>query len=357
MRTTIMKVDIDKFYENIKNIQDYVGNKKIIPVIKANAYGTYINKNTEIIKKFDIVAVALTSEAIDLRKKGYEKEILVINQPCQEDIPDIIKHNVTVGLSDKYFLDKLVETNKEIKVHLEIETGMNRTGINMDDISYFVEKIKGTNIIVEGVYTHFSSADIDKEYTDKQTQKFKKAVDLIKDNFVLKYIHTSASNGLTHYDDEISNAVRPGMILYGYESSKGIKDKIPIKPICTLQTKISFIKEIEAGEKVGYGQTYTAKDKIIVATIPIGYADGLRRELSNKGHVVINNIKVPIIGRICMDSCMIDVSSIENVKIGDDVYIWDNNIQTLEDIASDCNTINYEILSTISYRVPRIHLR
>lgn len=358
MRPTIMEVNIDKFNKNINKIKKYVGNKILMPIIKANAYGTYINKNIDIINKFDIVAVAIVDEAIELRKLGYKNEIFILNQPYFEEIENIIKYNITIGISDNIFLEEILKIKKNIKVHLEIETGMNRTGIKIENLKEFVDKIKHKqNIIVEGCYTHLSSADYDKNYTNKQLEIFRESVKIIKDNFdTIKYIHSSASNGLINYSDDISNMVRPGIIMYGYESFKNAKEKIDVEPICKLKTKITFIKEVSKDTSIGYSRKYITENNMKIATIPIGYADGLRRQLSNKGTVVINNQKAQILGNICMDSCMIDVTNIENVKVGDDVYIWDNKNITLEEIAEKCNTINYEILSTISYRVPRVFI-
>ena len=358
MRTTIMEIDVKKFRKNINSIQKYVGNKKLMPVIKANAYGTYINKNLELLNEFDIVAVAIVDEAIELRNLGYQKEIFVLNQPSIIDIENIINYNITIGLSEINFLKEILKKENTIKVHLEIETGMNRTGIKKEEILEFINLIKtNKNIIVEGIYTHLSSADYDEHYTLNQLQIFEYSVNIIKENFnTIKYIHSSASNGLINYKDNISNLVRPGIIMYGYESFDNIKEKIDIEPICKLKTKITFIKEIEENTSISYSRKFISNKPMKVATIPIGYADGVRRELSNKGVVVVNNQKASIIGNICMDSCMIDVTNIDNVDINTDVYIWDNNIRTLEDMAIECNTINYEILSTISYRVPRIYI-
>lgn len=362
MRTTIMEVDTNILSENIKLIKEYVGDKKIMPVIKANAYGTYINKNLDFINKFDIVAVAIIDEAIELRKLGYKKEIFILNQPAIEQLQEIIKYDITIGLSSEEFLNAVISKNSKIKVHLEVETGMNRTGIQLNNIKDFITKIKKcNNIKVEGVYTHLSSADgsipSDIDYTNYQLKKFKEAVAVVKENFNdIVYIHSSASNGLLNYNDEVSNLVRVGIIMYGYEPFKNARQKINVKPICKLKTKITFLKYVEKGESISYSRKFVTKEKTKVATIPIGYADGLRRCLLNKGEVIINGKKAKILGTICMDSCMVDVTDIEDVKVGDDVYIWDNQNITLDEVASKCNTINYEILSTISYRVPRVFL-
>lgn len=357
MSTTIMEVSIKSFNNNINEIKKYVSNKKIIPVIKANAYGTYINKRLDVINNFDIVAVAKVSEAIELREIGYEKEIFLLNQPSILEIEDILKNDVTVGLSSLEFLNIVVEENFKIKIHLEIETGMNRTGIKIQDINKFVDILKNNhNVHVDGVYTHFSSADLDQDYTNKQIELFKEAVNIIKNNFSLTYIHSSASNGLLNYDDGVSNAVRPGIIMYGYESFNGVNKLINLEPVCKLKTIITFLKELNENESISYGRSFISSKRMTIATIPIGYADGLRRSLSNKGFVVINGKKCPIVGKICMDSAMVDVSEVNDVKLGDEVFIFDNNMITLDDIANLSDTINYEILSNISNRVPRIFI-
>ncbi len=350
MKNTILEVNTRKFMNNIKHIKEYVGAKEIMPIIKANAYGTYINKRLDILNEFNIVAVAEVQEAIEVRKLGFEKEIFVLNQPLPEELEDIYKYNITIGLSENHFIDKVT---KPITVHLEIETGMNRTGIKTKDLDSFINKIKeNPNIKVEGIYTHFSSADNDPAYTNKQIAIFQEAIIIAKKYYSLKYIHCSASNGLVNYPEEFSNLIRPGLIMYGYESFPGLKEKLNIEPITTLKTKITYIKDIGLGEAISYNQKYITATPMKVATIPIGYADGLRRNLTNKGEVIVRGEKRKILGAICMDSCMIDVTGLD-VEIGEEVTIWDNNLITLEEIANKCDTINYEILATISDRVAR----
>lgn len=358
MRPTIMEVDKKEFLNNIKKIKKYVGNKEILPVIKANGYGTYINKNIDVLDTFNIVGVAIVDEGINIREYGYKKDILILNQPDINEIDDIIENNLIIGLSSKEFLKELVKRKETIKVHLEIETGMNRTGIMENEIDYFIDVLKKhENIIVEGIYTHLSSADFDENYTLKQFEIFDRIVKKIIYEFnTIKYVHSQASNGLLKYNDNCTNLVRAGLIMYGYESFPGSSEIIDFKPICKLKTKITYLKEIDEGESVSYSKKFISEKKMKVATIPIGYADGLRRQLLNIGEVVINDKKVKIIGTICMDSCMIDVTDIPNVKVGDIVYLWDNKNITLDEIAEKCNTINYEILSTISDRVPRIFI-
>ena len=354
MRSTVLEVNLDKFYNNIKNIKKYVGKKELMPVVKANGYGTHINKRLDVLNNFNIVAVAILDEAIEIRKLGYKKEIFVLNPISSDEVEDAIKYDITIGLSNKNLISLI---NKKLKVHLEIETGMNRTGIKLVDLDNFILEVKrNKNIIVEGIYTHLSSADIDDKYTLRQLYLFRKAVNIVKDNFKnIKYIHSSASNGLINYDDGVSNTVRPGIIMYGYESFKGSNDYINIEPVCKLKTKVSFVKELDKKESIGYCRKYISKKKMKVATIPIGYADGLRRSLFKKGKVLVDGRVVDIVGNICMDSCMIDVTDLD-VRVGDTVYIWDNREITVDDIAKQYKTINYEVISTISDRVPRVFI-
>ena len=353
-RQTYLEINLNNFQHNIKEIQKLHQNKKLIPVIKANAYGTYINKRLDIINQFDIVAVAIVEEAIELRKLGYKKDILILNQPYIEEIPNIINNKITVGLSSIEFLKELIKQNKKVKIHIEVETGMNRTGFQ--NLTELIELLKNNKkIIVDGLYTHFSSADTNKEYTETQIKKFKSYLDEVTPHFKqIKYIHTSASNGLINFKIPFTNAIRPGIIMYGYKSSDDIK--INIKPIARLISKISYLKEIPKNEYVSYNQTYKTTKKTKIATIGIGYADGIKRSLSNNGYVLVNNKKCPIIGNVCMDSIMVDVTKIKDVKIGDTVYIFDNVNITLDELANRCNTINYEVLTNVSYRVPRAYI-
>ena len=355
-RPTVMEVNIDNFLYNIDRIKEKCPNSKIMPVIKANGYGTYINTRLDILNKFDIVAVATVDEGVDIRKLGYEKEIFVLNQPYETEIDKILKYNIVVGVSSYHFIDLLAETNKEVHIHIEIGTGMGRTGVHPYRIEKFIRSIK-SNIVVDGIYTHLSSADIDSEYTKNQIKSFNVAIDTTKKLLGdIKYIHANASNGILNFPESSFNLVRPGIIMYGYESSDDTYEKIDIKPVASLKSKISFLKEVEAGTSIGYGRSYITDRTSLIATVPIGYADGFRRTFSNGWEVLIDGVKVPIIGKICMDSFMVDVTDIKDVKLGDEVIIWDNKNITLEDLANKCDTINYEILCTIGARVPRIFI-
>ena len=356
-KPTIMEVDLNSFHYNISQIKKKVGNDvTIMPVIKANAYGTYLNTRLDILNEFDIVACANVDEAVYLRKIGYEKEIFILNQPYNSEIEKIIKYNITVGVCSIEFIKETEKYNENIKIHIEVETGMGRTGVFPDKIEEFI-KIMPANIKVEGIYTHLSSADFDDAFTKKQLELFSNAVQTTKKLLGdLKYIHSAASNGIINYPESYFNLIRVGIIMYGYASSNDTLEKIDLKPVTKLKSKITYLKTVNKGTSIGYGRSYITDNICKVATIPIGYADGFRRTFSNGWEVLIKGKKVPIIGNVCMDSFMADVSSLEDVEIGDDVIIWDNENIKVEDLAHKCNTINYEILSTISSRVQRVFI-
>ena len=353
-RPAYLEINLNNLQYNINQIQNKVGeNVKLMPVIKASGYGTYINRRLDVINQFDIVAVANVDEGVELRELGYEKEIFVLNQPYESEIDKIIKYNITVGISSYGFAEKLGETNKKVKVHVEVGTGMGRTGVHPYRIEKYLRSL-ASNIKVEGMYTHFSSADIDDEYSKKQLESFNIAVAKAKDILgELKYIHAAASNALLNYPDARYNLVRPGIILYGYAGEKDTFEKIDVKPIAEFKAKVIFLKDVPEGTSIGYNRSYITTKETKVANVPIGYADGFRRDFSNGWEVLIKGKRAPVIGKVCMDSFMVDVTDIDGVQVGDEVIIWDNKNITLEQLAEKCDTINYEILCTIGARVPR----
>lgn len=362
MRGTKLYIDLSAIDFNLKSIKSKLGvNTEIMPVIKATAYGTGdIGLKDVLIKNnINIVAVALTEEGVNLREHEFKMPIVILNQPLQEEIPYIVENDLTPGIAILDFAKNLNENAKEkqkiINIHIEVDTGMGRIGVKPEEAVEFIKELqKLSNIKVEGIYTHFSSADISKEYTNMQISKFQNVLnELEKENIQLKYIHTCNSAGIINYPEAYYNLVRPGISLYGYYPYEKIEKTLALKPSAKLKSKVSFIKEVDVDTSISYNRKFITKRKSIIATVPIGYADGIRRELTNKGNVYINGKFAPIIGTVCMDSFMIDVTDIQNTKIGDEVVIFDNENITLEEIASKCNTINYEILSCISNRVPR----
>ena len=357
-RPVVLEVNLNYLEYNINSIQKLVGDDvTLMPVIKASGYGTYINTQIDIISKFKIVAVATVDEGVYLRQIGFNNEIFVLNQPFESEIQKILQYNIVVGISSKAFAAKLAETGKTITVHVEVGTGMGRTGVHPERIGEYINGL-APNITVEGIYTHFSSPDIDDEYTKKQLHSFNEAVATAKQVLGdIKYIHAAASNALINYPEARFNLVRPGIIIYGYPGAEDTFEKLDLKPVAKLKAKITFLKTVPVGTSIGYSRSYITTKETKVATVPIGYADGFRRTFSNGWEVSIRGKMAPIIGKVCMDSFMVDVTDIDDVALGDDVIIWDNENIKLEDLANKCDTINYEILSTIGARVPRKFVR
>lgn len=349
-----LEINLNNLQYNIEQIQKKVGEKvKLMPVIKANGYGTYINQRLDVLNQFDIVAVANVDEGVYIRKLGYNKEIFVLNQPYESEIEKIIKYDIVVGISSYEFAEELAKVNKPVTVHIEIETGMGRTGVYPYNVEKYLQNL-APNIKVEGIYTHFSSADKDDDFSRHQLKLFNTAVEKAKEKLGnIKYIHAAASNAILNYPESRFNLARPGIILYGYPGEEDTSKKIDLKPITELKAKVVFLKEVPKGTSIGYNRSFITTRKTKVANVPIGYADGFRRDYSNGWKVLIRGKKAPIIGKVCMDSFMIDVTDVEDVQVGDEVVIWDNRNITVEQLAEKCGTINYEILCTVGARIPR----
>lgn len=355
------KLEIDRkaLIHNIQTIKQYIGNNTdIMPIVKDTGYKTNFNSKIDILNECNIkiVGVAIVDEAVELRQWGYDKEIFILNQIYEQDIALAAEYNITLGIGAIDFLKELGKyVNDTFKIHIEIDTGMGRTGIKLEELKQFISEAKKyNNIQIEGIYTHFSCSDCDIEFTKQQISLFDKAVNIAKEeNVDLKYIHCCNSAGIIDFPEAHYNLVRPGIILYGYFPDDALKEKIDLKPVVKLKSKISFLKEVDEGTTISYGKRFITERKSKIATVQLGYADGIRRCLTNRGKVVINGYTAPIVGTVCMDCFMVDVTDIPNVKLEDDVYIWDNDLVTVEDIANIYGTINYEVISTISERVVR----
>lgn len=360
-----LQINLQALKHNLSTIKNLVGeNVLVAPVIKANAYGLDTKGLRNALKEEQIkfVIVATIDEGVKLRNEGYNQEILLLNELLPYEVEQVLRYNLTIGVSDFDVVSALNEfskkENKIAKVHIEVDTGMGRVGKQPEEMLEFAKMIAGlSNISMEGVYTHFSSADSSEKYTNMQIEKFNSVVEeLKKEGITFKYVHASASSGILNFPNARFNMVRTGIITYGYMPDKNMKNNVGVIPVTKLLSHIVFVKEVEAGTAIGYSRTYVTKEKRKIATVPLGYADGVRRALSNKGRVYINGKYASIVGNVCMDNFMIDVTGIE-VNVGDEVVIWDNENITLEEVADLCNTINYEILCGISGRVKRVYLK
>jgi len=366
----IAEINLDALDFNIKSIKKRIDNRaKIIGVIKADAYGHGAIETAEVLDEngVDIFAVAMLDEAISLKENGVKKPVMLLGLTPYEYLSDAVKYDIILPVADyktaEIISEAAVKLNKNAVIHIKVDTGMGRIGFRYDKAAEEIEKIsKLKNIVIDGIFTHFSTSDeSDKTFTYVQRERFVNVCNEAEKRGVsIPLKHASASAGIIDFDDLFFNAVRPGIILYGcYPSDEVKKENLPLKPVMTVKTYVTFVKEIEENDSVGYGRTFISDSRRKIATIPAGYADGYCRLLSNKGRVLINGKSAPIKGRICMDQFMVDVSEID-CREWDEVVLLgkqgDEEI-TADEVAKIAGTINYDILCMISKRVPRVHIK
>lgn len=348
-RGTWAEIDLDNIAHNIKVIKELT-NKNIFAVVKANGYGLGDDFISEVAlyNGASYLAVATLEEGISLRLKNFSCPILILGYIDPEHINVAKENNLTVTVPSLLWVYEAVKYDlSDLKVHIKIDTGMNRIGIkDEEDVKESFCILNNSDVIVEGIYSHLACADVeDNVFTNKQYNRFKKITESL--NYDFDYIHILNSDGSINYDnDEISNSIRLGIGMLGISSYD-----INLKPAFSLYTKIANIKKISTGEFVGYGASYIAKEDEFIATLPIGYADGWKR--GNQGrYCFINGVKCEFVGRICMDQSMVKVP--EEFPIGTIVELIGPNI-SVEDVAKDLNTISYEIFTSISNRVNKIY--
>ena len=361
-----LEISLKNLEYNINNFRKYVNDNsdgrsvKILAMVKADAYGAGMIEVSRTLEKLgiDYLGVAYLKEAKLLRDNNIKSNIIVFSGILKEEIDEALDVDAIYAISNleiaRLLNDKAKEKNKMVKINLAIDTGMGRLGARESNIDETIEKLKKLdNLEIDGIFSHFSSADFDKKYTESQIQKFNKALGKInKEGIKYTYAHICNSIGIYSCKNSYNNMVRLGIGMYGYLENTDIKQK----GIFKLSAPISDIRWVEKGEAIGYSKTYITDKKTKIATLQIGYADGLNRLLSNKYELNINGKKARIIGNICMDMTMIDVTDIDNINVGDYVNIFDFEDNKVNEIASICNTINYEIISTIGKRVDRYYI-
>lgn len=383
MRATCVKIHLENLKNNIHQIQSILNkNTKICVPVKANAYGHGIIEiaKSVVSSGVDYLAVATVNEGIQLRESGIKCPILILSIPFIEEIPELVKQNLIPLVYEKEFIDTLdtaaSKFHKKLEVHLKIDTGMGRIGCKPEDALDMAKLIDlKKNLELTGVCTHLAVSDSfsreDIEYTNKQISLFVTVTEDMKKQGINPGIrHCSASGGTLFYPDAHFDMVRPGLIVYGYfptpDSKEKMNKKYPffdLKPVMELKSKITGIKQITKGTSISYGRTWTAENDTWIATIPIGYGDGLSRSLSGKLSVTIKEKKYPVVGRICMDQCMIELGEDGNpekhlISLFDEVTIFGpgKNMNTAVTLADALGTIPYEITTLIMPRVTRIYL-
>ncbi|MDD6735037.1 MAG: alanine racemase [Clostridiales bacterium] len=369
MNRTWAEIDIDALKYNITNIKSIIGKSRLMAVVKADAYGHGYRECCRVMAEngADSFAVAMLDEAKEIRRAGLSNPILILGASCAEEADEIINYDIMPNVSDMRFAKVLSESavrlGKTVKVHLKIDTGMSRVGfVAGEDNSELIREIlrisKLPGIEIDGIFSHFACADeANSDYTYLQFNRFIKLTgELEAAGLKIPCRHIANSAAIMMYPEMHLDMVRAGVILYGYYPSDEVdKTRLSLKPVMTLKSRVSFLKTVESGVGVSYGKTYITDRNTKIATIPVGYADGYLRCLSQKAKMETGGKLCEVIGRICMDQCMIDVTNVNNINVGDEVIIFGNGLITADNIAEWMSTINYEVLCLVSKRIPRIY--
>jgi alanine racemase len=337
-----------------------------MPAVKANAYGHgAVAVSRECIAAgANALGVASIDEAIELREEGVTREILIMGCQAPQAAPEIVRWDVACAVSDATLAEALSrEATRQLKtavLHIKVDTGMGRIGVAPDqtvDLARQVMLLPGVSI--QGVFTHFTSSDVpDYKFTSAQISTFRNVVAGLRALGLNRLIaHTANSAGILAFPESHMDAVRPGIMLYGIYPVGDAPRTVPLRPALTFKTRIVFLKTADAGVSISYGRTHVLKRRSLVATLPVGYADGYSRRFSNTGVVAVRGMKAPVLGRVCMDQTMIDVTDVPGVSVGDEVVLYGggHDYLSIPCIAEALETIPHEVLCDIGRRVPRIY--
>lgn len=365
-RPTWAEIDLGAIRHNCKTIQNAVGKGiGMMAVVKANAYGHGIVEISKTLEKMKIeyLGVATLDEALTLRRAKVGLPILILGSVLPEEARAAVKNNITLTLCNPELLRALKNiAGKKLKprVHVKVDTGMGRIGVWHEKAIEFIVNIrKNKNIDIEGIYTHFPIAGRDRSFTKCQMDAFEKVIARLKRlGISIPLKHAANSIACVDWKKSHLNMVRPGIIIYGIYPKRNFPSLIELKPAFSLKTKIVFLKNTPPGRSISYGRTYITKSHTRVATLPIGYADGYGRILSNKAEVLVKGRRAPVIGKVTMDQAMIDVGHVKGVKVGDEVVLLGRQKTEeirIERLARLAGTIPYEIVTGITSRVPRLY--
>ncbi len=365
---TWVEINLDNVSHNIKKLKEITGdNVKIMAVVKANAYGHGAQEIADIVLKngADFLGTASCYEAIVLRKTGIKSRIFITNAVLSDDVKEIVKNDLTPFVYTKelaqYLNKESIKQKKILPVHIKIDTGMGRVGLDPEKFSDFFNEFENyKNLNPEGILTHFAIADQSENFTRKQFNIFNNVLQKAKEKgIIFNFIHAANSAALIKYPFTHFNLVRPGLSIYGLYPDSESKDVIELEPAMQLKAKIAFIKHVPEGTSISYGRTFITNRPSIIATVPIGYADGYSRLLSNRAEVLLHGKRVKVAGTVCMDSIMIDITDFPQVKNGEIVTLIGQDGKekiSADELAEKIGTINYEIVSKIGPRIPRVYI-
>ncbi len=366
-RPTVALINREAIRYNYARIKEKLSpSTSIMAVVKANAYGHGDTIVAETLEKAGcrFFGVATVDEGVKLRQAGIGAEIVILGGIYPPDIDDLIEFNLTPVIFD---MDTALLLNMRAgrrgikkKVHIKIDSGMGRLGLFVDQVVSFFREFKDlTHLVVDGVLSQFSEVDDpERSYSKKQLATFLRAVGIIQGmGYTPSYIHMANSAAIVDFVESHFNLVRPGIMLYGVYPSMKFREKISLRPVMELKSQVLQVKRVPPGFPVSYGRSFVTSRESLIATIPIGYGDGLPYGLSGKAEVLINGRRAPIVGKVCMDLTMVDVTAVEGVEPGTEVILigsQEGESITAEEIAQKAGTIPYEILCNISHRVPRL---
>lgn len=362
------EIDIDALKQNFSNIRKKLKSEtKIMSVVKADAYGHGYYECCKALTEAgtDAFAVATFDEAMQIRRAGFVTPILILGAVSADDFPRLAEFDIMPNIfsfSDAKTLSQIAKkAGKTVKIHIKIDTGMSRLGFLAEEdetVSEIVKISKLSNIEINGIFSHFACADEENpDYTNIQFKRFMGLTNRLEEKGVkipIKHIANSAA--IMMYPEMQLDMVRPGIILYGYYPSDEVdKGRLSIKPVMNLKARVSLVKELDAGVGISYGKEYITDKKTKIATVPIGYADGYIRTLAKNAKMEAGGHLAPVVGRICMDQCMIDVTNVNNIKIGDEVTIFGSGQITADNVSKWMGSISYEVLCLVAKRVPRFY--
>ena len=355
---TRAEINLETAERNLALVKERIGeNVAVMAIVKADAYA---HGAVELSKAFlkggtEFLAVADSYEGMELRSHGIKSPIVILNSPLPEEVGGILEYELTPAVSDTDIPELISEkTEKQVKIHVEVDTGMGRGGFHPGNLAHKLDRINQLkNIVIEGMFTHFPSAE-DRDFTAKQLARFKEVILKTEEAGInIRYKHSANSAGILDYPESIFNMVRPGLCLYGIFPSPHVNRDIAIEPVLTLKSEIINIREMPEGSTLSYGKTYTTTRKTTIGTVPAGYSCGYDRRLSNKADVLVRGKRCPVVGTICMDICLIDLSGVPEAETGDEVVLIGRQRSELisaEELADKAGTVPHEIISRIHVR-------
>lgn len=367
-RQTAALIDLAALTHNFREVRRRMGDRKILAVVKAQAYGhgAVPVSRCLVAAGADMLGVALVEEGRELREAGISTPLLIMGAVFPEQAEEILRLDLITTLTSLRMAQSLSEAARKqgriAVVHLKVDTGMGRIGFVPEALPELISGVRGLESVrIEGLMTHFADADLqDKQFASVQMDRFERLLhDLEQRGIPVPLRHAANSAAVLDLQRSFFTMVRPGLMLYGYNPLERALEGVDLRPVLSLVTRIAFIKRVPAGTPISYGRTFTTRRESLIATVPIGYADGYSRGLSNKGQALVRGKRTGIAGRVCMDMTMFDVTDVAGVREGDEVVLigrQGNESVTAGDIAALTGTIPYEVLCGISGRVPRVYV-